>query len=360
MDVRGETMTRTTHFVSLDWLRGLAALLILALHFELSASSTKVFSHGYLAVDLFFLLSGFVIAKSYEPLMRRPGGGRDFAVTRFIRLYPLALLGSLVGILTWLIGKFDTHHILVVIFCQIMLIPQLWQGSTLFLLNSVHWSLMLEVLANLVHALSIRRLTTSVIAVVVLLGWCGLLASAWYWGSLSGGYARTNAVEGVARVIFGYASGVLLQRLHAAGRMPRWRIAPALVLPFPLLLLVPGIPALDRLWFADVVIVTLLPLLLVVALNSDIPVRFHRTARALGQLSYPLYAIHLPLVMTGVGAVGLFGLTGAIRVAALGMLAAAVIALSLIAQYSYDAPVRRWLTRHLHARLIRTPAATAP
>jgi peptidoglycan/LPS O-acetylase OafA/YrhL len=353
-------MARSSHFVSLDWLRGLAALFVFAMHVELSIGNGRMFSHGYLAVDLFFVLSGFVISHSYEISLSKPGGVRKFAVARFIRLYPLATLGSVVGILSWMIGRVETHYIFLVLAFQILLIPQLWQGSTLFLLNSVHWSLMLEVLANIAHACCLRRLSTPVVTVVAFFGWLMIVASAWYWGSLSVGYARNNALGGVARLIFGYASGIALQRLRASGRMPDFRAAPVLVAALPLFLLVPGIPALDHWWFADVFVVTLLPGLVFVTLSGDVPASLYRAARALGDLSYPLYAIHLPLLMAGMRAARFFWPTGAASFVAAGGVVFGLVGLALLTQRFYDVPVRRWMTVKFRTRRSRVSATIAP
>ena len=353
-------MAARTHFIALDWMRGLAALFVFAMHVEIGVGHTRIFSHGYLAVDLFFIMSGFVISNSYEIKMSRPGGVLKFAITRFIRLYPLSILGSAIGIFTWMIGRIETHSILLVLTCQILLIPQLWQGSTLFLLNSVHWSLMLEVLANTAHACLLRKLPTPVVAMIAFFGWLLLVASACYWGSLSVGYARNNALGGVARLVFGYASGITLQRFRASGRTPQLRPAPVLVAVLPVLLLVPAIPALDKLWFADVVVVTLLPAIVIVALSGDVPASLHRAARAFGELSYPLYAIHLPLLIAGMYVARFFWPTGAASFVALGGVVSGLVGVALLAQHFYDVPVRHWMTIKFSTRLSRVPPTIAP
>lgn len=305
-------------------------------------------------------MSGLVISYSYENMMSQPGGIRKFAVVRFIRLYPLSILGSIIGVLTWMVGRIETHSILLVVACQILLIPQLWQGSTLFLLNSVHWSLMLEVLANIAHACLLRRLSTLVVAMIAFFGWLLLVASAWYWGSLSVGYARNNALGGVARLAFGYASGIALQRLRASGRMPRLRPAPVFVAVLPILLLVPAIPALDRLWFADVAVVTLLPAMVIVAISGDVPASLHRAARAFGELSYPLYAIHLPLLIAGMHVARLFWPRGSASFVATGWVVSGLVGVALLAQHFYDVPVRQWMTIKFRTQLTRVSPTIAP
>lgn len=338
-------MGTTARYATLDWLRGVAALLVFALHVSRAfGTGALLFAHGYLAVDLFFVLSGFVVAEAYEPGMAVPGGRRRFVVRRIVRLYPVAMLGGLVGLVSWATGQVQTHHLLLVLACQLLLVPQLWQGATLFLLNSVHWSLLLEIGGNLTHAAAVRRPGAAALVAVVAGGWLGLVANCLVWGDLSVGYARGNAVGGVARLAFGYAAGVLLSRWHRRGgrlaALPPW-----LLLPAPLFLLLPGIGE----WrFGDLAIVSALPLLVAAAVDGVLPRWAERAAQALGRLSYPLYAIHLPLVLALARVPG-----GAWGVAAIPLLAWGVAV-------RVDEPLRRWLLARLGLAPKRLPAASLP
>lgn len=104
------------HYAILDGLRGVAALVVIWYHvFEGFATSPldQKFNHGYLAVDFFFILSGFVVGYAYDDRWKgRPGnasgvrGGmriRDFLKRRLIRLHPMVVLGSVLGAVTFLI-----------------------------------------------------------------------------------------------------------------------------------------------------------------------------------------------------------------------------------------------------------------
>ena len=83
----------------LDGLRGVASLVVVAFHlFEAHAAShaDQIINHGYLAVDFFFVLSGFVIGYAYDDRWGRMTY-RDFFKRRLIRLHPMVVMGMLIG-----------------------------------------------------------------------------------------------------------------------------------------------------------------------------------------------------------------------------------------------------------------------
>src|SRR5258708_15022901 len=84
-------------YITLDAMRGIAALFVVARHFSgLHGAADPQFS--FLAVDLFFLLSGFVLSFSYDQRFAAGMPPATFLVKRIIRLYPLYLLGMALGI----------------------------------------------------------------------------------------------------------------------------------------------------------------------------------------------------------------------------------------------------------------------
>jgi peptidoglycan/LPS O-acetylase OafA/YrhL len=74
----------------LDGLRGLCALLIVFFHFHMVGDGLH--NHAYLAVDVYFLLSGFVVASAYEARLKSGAGVGWFFGVRMARLYPLYIL----------------------------------------------------------------------------------------------------------------------------------------------------------------------------------------------------------------------------------------------------------------------------
>ena len=94
------------HYNILDGLRGVAALMVVWFHvFEAFATShvDQRINHGYLAVDFFFVLSGFVIGYAYDDRWGRMTY-RDFFMRRLIRLHPMVVMGMLIGAAAFYFG----------------------------------------------------------------------------------------------------------------------------------------------------------------------------------------------------------------------------------------------------------------
>ncbi|HEX7694251.1 MAG TPA: acyltransferase family protein, partial [Sphingomonas sp.] len=86
-------------FVVLDGMRGLAALSVVALHTAQYFPSQTGPARAYLAVDFFFMLSGFVMAHAYGDKLRAGLTIKGFAEIRLARLYPMIFLGVTLGLL---------------------------------------------------------------------------------------------------------------------------------------------------------------------------------------------------------------------------------------------------------------------
>ena len=87
------------HYDILDGLRGIAALTVVWFHiFEAFATShlDQRINHGYLAVDFFFILSGFVIGYAYDDRWKKMTV-TEFLKRRLIRLHPMVVIGAVIG-----------------------------------------------------------------------------------------------------------------------------------------------------------------------------------------------------------------------------------------------------------------------
>jgi len=111
-------MRSVTEIRSLTGLRGLAALYVVVFHyfFGLPSSNaiTTFMAHGYLAVDLFFVLSGFVMALNYAHLFAggpSAGAYRTFLGRRLARIYPLYLAATVAGFILVVAGGLRYPHI---------------------------------------------------------------------------------------------------------------------------------------------------------------------------------------------------------------------------------------------------------
>lgn len=292
---------------------------------------------GFLAVDFFFVLSGFVVACAYDRSLKDGMRFLDFARIRLIRLYPLIFAGVMVGVAVTLV-RGDAHQFWLALLSQLLLIPGLAAGSTLFLLNSVHWSLFFELVANFGHALTFRWVGPRLLTVGIVLAGLALVAAGIKMHYLGGGWGPQNWWVGLLRVAYSYPLGVLMYRAHAAGRLPGVR------LPFvAVAALLVGVLVLASVigdWRADIVMILIaFPAIVAIGVRAPSPAR-PLVAEQLGALSYPLYAIHSPIVDLWT------------ERAPHGMLSAGValltcVVLALIAGRCFDQPVRRWIAGRL-------------
>lgn len=282
--------------IALDGLRGVAAIAVLMSHAQLIAV------HGYLAVDLFFIISGYVIAASYEPrLQTEQLRFWRFMRLRLIRLYPMLLLGSLTGIGATLIGwqaAGFTSEIswAAAIAVQLLLLIGALGTSVLLPFNNPHWSIVWEVLANAGHAAGLARARQRTLIALAGASAIGLVLCAAKYGGLAPGWSTSTLLWGLPRVGFGYCAGVLLYRTRA-----RWlAIVPSVSFTVPALLLFTllsaPIGAGGFRWLWPIYDLALVLLGFVPLVMLAIKARGGAAAAALGTLSYPLYALHEPLI----------------------------------------------------------------
>ena len=140
----------TTRLHGLDALRGMAALIVICYHIGQAVGWRWFFPRGYLAVDFFFLLSGFVMARTYGDRLKLGLSTPDFMAMRLKKLWPIAAIGSAIGLLTF-------HGPWQAAVAGFLFLP--WLGSaTAFTLNTPIWSLHFELVANALHKLIERHL----------------------------------------------------------------------------------------------------------------------------------------------------------------------------------------------------------
>ena len=174
------------HFLILDGLRGVAAFAVVVFHFMewIITDFTKNFiAHGFLAVDFFFCLSGFVIAYAYDNRIEELGIKKFFKL-RFIRLHPLVVFGSVLGLLGFFLDPFSNEAaattsgmIALVFLSSLFLIPfpvLADRGFNLFSFNAPAWSLFWEYIANIVYALILRKLSRSILLLLTILAAAGI------------------------------------------------------------------------------------------------------------------------------------------------------------------------------------------
>ena len=324
-------------------MRGVAAFAVVLYHLrEWVAPYTLV--AGYLAVDLFFVLSGFVIAGSYEGRLAAGSlNSRRFMWVRFVRLYPLYILGTALGLLTPLVSLILKGHVLSVYlpawqavpFAAAMLPnPSADPAAPLFQLDGPCWSLFFELVVNVVYAFSWRLWTTRrLIVLVVALG----AVTLWIGGG-DQGWNGLTAPYGLLRVFFAFPAGVLIYRFrHLGARLPSvpsW----ALLLLMVVMLTQPWHP------FSQIAVVAGFPLLVLLGANSE-PARWWRPGFAeAGAISYAVYAMHLPLLDAAHEWAPKLRLSGDTLAVGL-LLTAAMVPVGMLAHRFYDGPTRAALAR---------------
>ncbi|MEO7384417.1 MAG: acyltransferase [Novosphingobium sp.] len=304
----------------LDGLRGLAALIIMAYHLQLVFHSPGPFGRGYLMVDLFYLLSGFVLAVSTEKKLNAGIGAFAFTKSRFVRLWPLVAVGAGVAVIrAFYIGNVDTITLLTWLALDLAMIPALSGSGAFYRLNGPQWTLFWEVIANFLHAALLRRVPTKWLPVIAAAFGVGLVLVVRQHGSDTMGVSALNWKNWytpLPRVGWSYVMGVWMGRKYLEGsRGPSLPWQFALVLPIAAIMFVPYLPlshANGDLLF----VVPLLPLILWNVALCRPPQALAPAMVWLGMYSLPLYCVHLTvLVWTG----ETLGLSGWVQVLAVSL-----------------------------------------
>src|SRR3954465_4404922 len=164
-------------FSALDGLRGICALVVVLYHtFRLAPANP--FAHGYLSVDVFFILSGFVLAYAFGDRLEAGMGAANFMLARIRRLGPIIWFSAGFSVLgffaTELLGgpQVPATAVLLAGVQNLFLIPVIApSGIDAFPLNGPIWSLFAEFWINLAFALTATRLKPSVLVATIVAGW---------------------------------------------------------------------------------------------------------------------------------------------------------------------------------------------
>ncbi len=360
----------------LDGLRGVAALLVIWYHvFEAFATSPvdQRFNHGYLAVDFFFVLSGFVIGHAYDSRWQRGMTAGRFIVRRIIRLQPMVIIGVLLGVVSFIIQgceRWDgtavsTSAVIVSFLLGLLMLPALpgtmpevRGNGEMFPLNGPSWSLFFEYIGSIGYALWLHRLSRRGLRLFTVLS--GVALAVWTLSDMSGSYhtgfgwsmADYGFVGGLLRLSFSFSAGLLMARDFKPMRIGAcgFALCSALIV---VMLAMPYISADGGKSIANGcydLFCTLLVFPAVVYIGASTPNGSgisDRVCRFLGSISYPVYIIHYPMMYLFYAYVWSEGLTFAQTwPVAVAICLGAIILARLFLKY-YDEPLRAYLSKKL-------------
>lgn len=356
------------HYEILDGLRGVAALAVVLFHileiFSGGDHTKQIINHGYLAVDFFFALSGFVIGHAYDDRWHKMSLAAFFK-RRLIRLHPMIIAGMVIGaigfyfaastVLFPAISQTPVWKMLLVLLIGITLLPvplalDIRGWTEMHPLNGPAWSLFFEYIANIFYALILRKLPNAVLAVLALVAGALLIQLAVSSGDIIGGWSLEPAQLriGFTRLAYPFLAGLLLSRIFKPGRINyAFGICSFLLL---LILAFPRLGGHEQLWmnglYDSLSVIILFPLVLFTGASGEIKnPNARKLCNFLGDISYPLYITHYPLIyifsawvvnnsvpMSKAWLAGVCTFAGA-------------IVLAYICFRFYDLPVRKWLSK---------------
>lgn len=328
----------------------------------------NIVNHGYLAVDFFFLLSGFVIGYAYDDRWTKLTFG-GFMKRRLVRLQPLVILGMTLGAIgfyftdstIWpLIHTIPVWQVLIVMLIGYTLIPiplsmDIRGWEEMHPLNSVGWSLFFEYIVNILYALGLRKLSKKALTVFVILTGALLvhLALTSESGDVTGGWTLNfqHMRVGITRVLFPFFAGLLMSRVVKPTKIKNAFLWSSLLLTA--VLIMPRIGGAEHLWmnglYESFCIIIVFPIIIYLGAGGILHNKAEqKISKFLGDLSYPLYMTHYVLVYFHVAWVSNNeGITilQALPVAMLTLVG--TIILAYVSLKFFDEPIRKWLRKKL-------------
>ncbi|MBB6128974.1 acyltransferase family protein [Mucilaginibacter lappiensis] len=338
------------HFEVLDGLRGVAALAIVLYHFLQVNYASNFLEHGFLAVDFFFCLSGFVIGYAYDNRIQKMGI-MEFFKLRIIRLHPLVVFGSVLGLLAYLFNPYSGNHtelygtgkLILLFVSSILLIPlplRYDHSFPLFLFNVPAWSLFWEYVANIAYAFILCRIGQRLLILLTIVAAIFIYQVAYHSGTLIGGWGLDTLWDGCARICYSFSAGLLVYR-------SKWIIKNKLGFIGMALLLVLAFTMPFSKGYRLVQVLSVLiyfPLLITLGAGAILTPALKKFCIFLGKISYPLYMTHYTVMWIFADyysshkpGPGLFTLIVTISTILL-------VGVAYLTMKIYDIPVRRYLS----------------
>ena len=356
-------------FVALDGFRGIAAIAVAIYHCSDRLGGGQLFPHAYLAVDFFFFLSGLVVAHAYEERLKA-GKTLDYLLRRAIRLYPMAVVGALLGGLFFATYPDERGYVSLWLVAQLAVLAALSlpllrdifpPSHDIMPLNIPSWSLFFELFVSALYGALAKYLTTRRIVTIVILALLFECAGIYRFRGADFGVHISAFWWGVPRVMLPFFGGVLINRLATPDERhgkPNSSavLAAVLVLTFAIPVAATGrIRALEDLF--DIAVVY--PVIIVLAMNTELRPWQNSIFIWLGELSFPIYLLHFPCLLWLDKIVRVRGVQPAdhpyIWVFVVMVCSSA---LTIVVSHIYDKPLRAWLSRrHSVTKLMNAASA---
>ncbi|MDR1859749.1 MAG: acyltransferase [Bacteroidales bacterium] len=366
-----KNLSSKPHYEILDGLRGVAALMVLGFHVLEAYAIGKygddscyyqILNHAYLAVDFFFVLSGFVIGYAYDDRWDKMSFGNFFR-RRVIRLHPMVVFGTVLGVILFyfgasvmfpLVSAVPWWKVLAYALLGVLMIPASpgmdirgWQE--MYTLDAPTWSLAFEYIANIFYGLFVRRFSKVALTIFVALAACATLHLTLTQGDVIGGWTLNahHLYVGFTRLLYPFFAGLLLFRLGKTVRTGQPFLISTLLLVA--VLVVPRIGDKSTVWmnglYEAAVILLVFPLIVAIGAGGTVKSRFtSRLCKFLGDMSYPIYLVNYPLCYIHTGWISdtnySMSQAGWVPVAVF----SATLVISWLALKFFDIPVRRWLS----------------
>lgn len=373
--MKNNQIAEKPHYLVLDALRGVAAIMVVMFHVMETHGNPALdpvpdrfnqwINHGYLAVDFFFLLSGFVIGYAYDDRWGKMSL-TDFFKRRLIRLQPMLVMGMLVGACLFyfqyssvampLIQGVPVWKLLLILLIGITLIPvppsmdiRGWQE--MHPLDGPAWSLFFEYVANILYAVVVRRFSNFLLALLVIVSGAFLVhyTVSGPTGDLIGGWSLepTQFKIGLTRLMFPFFGGLLLSRWVTIKSLGN-----TFLLCSILLIIIFSMPRFgdeSSLWknglYESIVVIFLFPLIVFIGASGKVSGSTEKVCKFLGDISYPLYITHYPIIYIYTAWVfdNKKHIDSAYPYSILVLLSSVLLAWACLK--FYDVPVRRWLQK---------------
>ena len=364
-------MAEKHKFVVLDGLRGVAAIAVALFHRRWwFAEDGDFLQHAPLAVDFFFLLSGFVIAYAYEPKLNTGMSFREFSIKRLIRLYPLIILGAFLGGAFILLKEIKTGGSIAdaieIMLFGIAAIPMPFPNSIAsqpFFADQPLWSIFFEVIVNIGFAIFLYKWAASALKSVIVFSFILYIVTVAIKGDVGlignqyGPYGLM-LLAGLPRTMCSFFLGVLIFRSLDRDWVGRIR-APAWILPLILMAVfaVPDLGSIGNTVIAALSVLFIFPLMVIAGANAQVDGTGAKIATISGAVSFPLYVLHEPMYAWADPVMYKLGLLNQPVYPGLGCTVVfGVVVLSLLAYKIYDIPVRRFLTFNFDTASSLAPA----